>query len=72
MDGLSSLCASLLFNGLYPYTLSFFAGSMLLLIALLMLIPLGLLLFLHFTGLDKQTTLLLQQPATTSTNDQNL
>uniref|UniRef100_A0A914IBL5 Adenylate cyclase n=1 Tax=Globodera rostochiensis TaxID=31243 RepID=A0A914IBL5_GLORO len=53
MDGVASLCASLFFNGFYPYTLNFFAGTMLLVAVLLLAIPLILLAKIHFTGLDK-------------------
>ncbi|KAI3412120.1 hypothetical protein GPALN_002162 [Globodera pallida] len=53
MDGVASLCASLFFNGFYPYTLNFFAGTMLLVAVFLLAIPLVLLAKIHFTGLDK-------------------
>ncbi|KAL3121723.1 hypothetical protein niasHT_003514 [Heterodera trifolii] len=55
MDGVASLFASLFFNGIYPFTLNFFAGTMLLFSALLLIFPVSLLAKIHFNGLDKVT-----------------
>uniref|UniRef100_A0A914Q5Y6 Uncharacterized protein n=1 Tax=Panagrolaimus davidi TaxID=227884 RepID=A0A914Q5Y6_9BILA len=44
IEGIMSLGATLIFNGLYPLTLSFFSGTIFLVVAVLCLIPIALLL----------------------------
>ncbi|KAF7637202.1 hypothetical protein Mgra_00003377 [Meloidogyne graminicola] len=40
------LIASPLFNGIYPFTLSFFPGTMLLAVAALLILPVGILMYI--------------------------
>uniref|UniRef100_A0A914Q0H8 Proton-coupled folate transporter n=1 Tax=Panagrolaimus davidi TaxID=227884 RepID=A0A914Q0H8_9BILA len=47
IEGIMSLAATLIFNGLYPLTLSFFSGTIFLVVAVLCLIPIALLLKVH-------------------------
>uniref|UniRef100_A0A914VXA6 Solute carrier family 46 member 3 n=1 Tax=Plectus sambesii TaxID=2011161 RepID=A0A914VXA6_9BILA len=47
MEGVITLLASLIFNGLYPWTLNFFAGTCFLLMAALLFIPIGILYYVH-------------------------
>uniref|UniRef100_A0A915EPD1 Uncharacterized protein n=1 Tax=Ditylenchus dipsaci TaxID=166011 RepID=A0A915EPD1_9BILA len=47
MEGVSFLVASFIFNGLYPATLKFFPGTMLLVVAAALLIPVFLLVYIE-------------------------
>uniref|UniRef100_A0AC35FUI4 Proton-coupled folate transporter n=1 Tax=Panagrolaimus sp. PS1159 TaxID=55785 RepID=A0AC35FUI4_9BILA len=47
IEGITSIIATLAFNGLYPLTLSFFAGTVFVVVAVSLLLPLGLLVNVH-------------------------
>jgi hypothetical protein len=43
LQSIAYLIASPLFNGIYPFTLNLFPGAMLLIIAIILIIPVGIL-----------------------------
>uniref|UniRef100_A0A7E4VW54 MFS domain-containing protein n=1 Tax=Panagrellus redivivus TaxID=6233 RepID=A0A7E4VW54_PANRE len=47
IEGVTSIPATLVFNGLYPLTLDFFAGTIFLAVAVVLLLPIGFLLFIQ-------------------------
>lgn len=57
LEGLAFLLASLIFNGIYPLTLRYFSGTVLLITAALLLLPVGMLIHIKLIKNRADTTL---------------
>uniref|UniRef100_A0A914P1T7 Proton-coupled folate transporter n=1 Tax=Panagrolaimus davidi TaxID=227884 RepID=A0A914P1T7_9BILA len=70
-DELTSIIATTIFNGLYPLTLNFFSGTIFLVVAVLCLIPIGLLLNVYFeANLTETERTPLNSPTVTNNDDE--
>uniref|UniRef100_A0AC34F8I1 MFS transporter n=1 Tax=Panagrolaimus sp. ES5 TaxID=591445 RepID=A0AC34F8I1_9BILA len=54
IEGITSIIATLIFNGLYPLTLNFFSGTVFVAVAISLLLPLGLLIHVHYNMKELQ------------------